>query len=241
MGEYAQTHLQLYRQMHDAGYSDGDVVLVDRAYRVAMRIFAGHYRPNNKPFLVHLVGVASILVRARQTAGVVAAGLLHSSYLEFGKKKKRSARPRGSQIAEVVSPQVQELIAAYAKRNWSVQDFSELEKNAKSLSAEHRQLFAIKIADIHEEFLDRGTLFQPGKKILRDQDSDKLWLQKVATGISALGYEPWAQEFARDVDENSGTIPDALRGTASSSYFQPPGLLPQRHLKNRLIRWLARI
>ena len=55
MGSYAQTHLQLYRQLQDGLYGEEDLVLVDRAYRVAMRLFAGHYRPNNKPFLMHLL------------------------------------------------------------------------------------------------------------------------------------------------------------------------------------------
>jgi (p)ppGpp synthase/HD superfamily hydrolase len=80
MASRAQTHLQFCRQMQDAEYSTQDLVLVDRAYRLAMQLFAGHYRPNNKPFIAHLVGTASILAAVHQPAFVVAAGLLHSAY-----------------------------------------------------------------------------------------------------------------------------------------------------------------
>jgi HD domain len=237
MGYCAQTHLQLYRQLRDASYSDDDIVLVDRAYQIAMRIFAGHYRPNNKPFLMHLVGVASILVNARQPAAVVAAGLLHSAYLGRGRKGSQLHR---KQIAQSLGPQIEELIHAYSNRNWSALDFGNLQARLDSLTVDERQLYAIKLADIHEEFLDDGILFQPQKKLLRDEDSSASWLQGVREAISALGYESWAQEFQLAVDSKPENIPAAIRGKARSSYIQAPGLLDSR-LKNKLVRWLARV
>jgi (p)ppGpp synthase/HD superfamily hydrolase len=240
MDYYAQTHLQLYRQLQDASYSEEDVVLVDRAYRIAMRLFAGHYRPNNKPFLIHLVGVASILVNARQSAAVIAAGLLHSAYLGRGRKGSRINRIHRKQIAESLGQKVEEIIYAYSNRNWSVHDFRDLGDDLPSLTIDDRQLYLIKLADIHEEFLDAGYLYQPGKKLLWDEDTNKSWLQDVGKGISTLGYESWAQEFQRAVDSNKGNIPDAIRGKASSSYILAPGLFDS-HFKNSLIRWLARV
>lgn len=240
MGYYAQTHLQLYRQLQDASYGEEDLVLVDRAYRIAMRLFAGHYRPNNKPFLMHLVGVASILLNARQPAGVIAAGLLHSAYLGRGRKGSHINRIHRKQIAESVGQKVEEMIYDYSNRHWSVHDFRELGDDLQSLTIDDRQLYLIKLADIHEEFLDGGYLYQPGKKLLWDEDTNKSWLQDVGKRISTLGYESWAQEFQLAVDSNKGNIPDAIRGKASSSYIQAPGLFDS-HLKNRLIRWLARV
>jgi HD domain len=239
MGYYAQTHLQLYRQLQDASYSEEDVVSVDRAYRIGMRLFAGHYRPNDKPFLMHLVGVASILVNARQPAAVIAAGLLHSAYLGRGKKGSQ-VRIRRKQIAESLGQKVEQLIYDYSNRHWSVRDFRDLENDLQSLTIEDRHLYLIKLADIHEEFLDEGYLYQSGKKLLRDEDTNKSWLQDVGVGISLLGYESWAQEFQLAVDSNKGNVPDAIRGKASNSYIQAPGLFDSR-FKNRLIRWLARV
>jgi (p)ppGpp synthase/HD superfamily hydrolase len=196
MDYYAQTHLQLYRQLQDASYSEEDVVLVDRAYRIAMRLFAGHYRPNNKPFLMHLVGVASILVNARQPAAVIAAGLLHSAYLGRGRKGSRINRIHRKQIAASLGQKVEEMIYAYSNRNWSVHDFRGLGDNPPSLTVDDRQLYLIKLADIHEEFLDAGYLYQPGKKLLRDEDRNKSWLQDVGKQISTLGYESWAPRIS---------------------------------------------
>jgi len=240
MGNYAQTHLQLYRQLQDASYGEEDLLLVDRAYQIAMRRFAGHYRPNNKPFLMHLVGVASILLKARQPAVVIAAGLLHSAYLGRGGKRSQINPIHRKQIAESLGQKVEEVIYAYSNRNWSVHDFRDLEDDRQSLTSDDRQLYLIKLADIHEEFLDDGYLYQPGKKLLWDEDTNKSWLQDVGKRISTLGYESWAQEFRLAVDSNKGNIPDAIRGKASGSYIQAPGLFDS-HLKNRLIRWLARV
>jgi (p)ppGpp synthase/HD superfamily hydrolase len=235
MGYYAQTHLQLYRQLQDASYSQEDVVLVDRAYRLAMHIFAGYYRPNNKPFLVHLLGVASILVNARQPAAVIAAGLLHSAYLGRGRKATSIRRKR---IAASLGTPVEQLIYAYSTHKWSVQDFR-ADDNLPSLAVEYRQLYLIKLADVHEEFLDGGHLYQPAKKLLSDQDNNS-WLQHVARCLSALGHEEWASEFHEAVASNQGNIPEAARGTASASYVLAPGFSDSR-VKNKLTQWLASI
>jgi (p)ppGpp synthase/HD superfamily hydrolase len=240
MGFYAQTHLQLYRQLQDASYREEDLVLVDRAYLIAMRRFAGYYRPNNKPFLMHLVGVASILVNARQPAEVIAAGLLHSAYLGLGRKGSKVDRTHRKPIADSLGQRVEQLVYAYSNRHWSVEDFHDLEGRLQSLTIDDRQLYLIKFADIHEEFLDAGHLYQPVKKLLSDEDTNKAWFQDVGKGISTLGYESWAKEFQLAIDSNDGNIPDAIRGTASSSYVLAPGLFDS-HFKNRLVRWLARV
>jgi len=238
---YSQTHLQLYRQLQEDSYGQEDLVFVDRAYQMAMRLFAGHYRPNNKPFLVHLVGVASILANAGQPATMIAAGLLHSAYpLGLGKQGTQVDRKYRKQITDSLGAQVEQLIYAYANRRWSVSDFRDREEDVQALTIEGRQLQLIKLADLHEEFLDAGHLYQPGKKLLWDQETNDSYLQDIATRIERLGYVSWAREFQRAADSNQKNPPDAIRGNACSSYFVAPGLLPDRHLKNKLIRWLAR-
>jgi (p)ppGpp synthase/HD superfamily hydrolase len=241
LGVYAQTHLQLYRQLREGSYSEEELVFVDRAYQIAMRLFAGHYRPNHKPFLMHLVGVASILASTRQPVGLIAAGLLHSAYpLGLRRKGSQVQRTHRKQIAESLGPEVEELIYAYGNRTWSVGDFRNAEDAVHSSTIEGRQLQLLKLADLHEEFLDGGHSYEPGKKLLWDEETNACWLQDVARRIERLGYDSWAQEFRLAVEANKGNVPEAIRGKASSSYFVAPGLLPDDHLKNRLMRWLAR-
>ena len=241
MDRFAQTHLQLYRQLSDASYSEEDILLIDRAYQIAMVIFAGNYRPNNKPFLMHLVGVASILVMARQPASVITAGLLHSAYpLGLGRSGNRIKPVYRNEFAEKLGRDVEELIYEYANHHWSMEYISSLADNLESLTIENTQLYLIKLADIHEEFLDAGHAYQPRKILLPDEGRDDAWLQQIAHQLTILGHEKWAREFQNAVEENNILNPPApLCGTAPSSYILAPGWSKSR-LKNKLIKWLSR-
>ena len=86
MHDYAQTNLQLYRQLAERGYPTSEIASVARAYELGLRLFPGTYRGSGKPFLAHLVGTASILSTLQARMPVIAAGLLHSVYThgEFG-------------------------------------------------------------------------------------------------------------------------------------------------------------
>src|SRR5215468_6814144 len=83
---YAQTNLQLYRQLAAEGYAPADVERAARAHEVGLRLFPCTYRGSGKPFLAHLVGTASILASLRVRIPVVVTGLLHAVYThgEFG-------------------------------------------------------------------------------------------------------------------------------------------------------------
>jgi len=84
--QYAQTNLQLYSQLMQAGHSANELGTVRKAYDLAVQLFAGAFRANGKPFIAHLVGTASILAKAETGIDVTTAGLLHSvfSHGEFG-------------------------------------------------------------------------------------------------------------------------------------------------------------
>jgi (p)ppGpp synthase/HD superfamily hydrolase len=240
MASRAQTHLQFYRQMQDAEYSTQDLVLVDRAYRLAMQLFAGHYRPNNKPFIAHLVGTASILAAVHQPAFVVAAGLLHSAYWLGLGRKGAGVKPRyRKDLAALLGAQAERLVYNYSNRRWSVEDFRLSADDVRSLAAEERQLYLIKLADVHEEFLDAGHLYQPRKKLLWDQDASASWLPDASQLIQALGFDAWAREFQRAIENRSRAIPAEIRGEASGSRILAPGWA-NSHWKNRVVRWLSR-
>jgi (p)ppGpp synthase/HD superfamily hydrolase len=240
MDHFAQTHLQLYRQLQDTSYSDEDLLLVDRTYQIAMRIFSGYYRPNKKPFLMHLIGVASVLTNVRQPAYVVAAGLLHSAYLFGSGRRGKQVKPHyRKQITEALGSNVERLIYAYSNSRWSVHDFSDRVDNLQDLTTEERQLYLIKLADIHEEFLDAGHLYQPRKKLLWDEETNESWVQDAVRLLERSGYEPWARELQLAVDPNMRNIPVAILGKTCSSYILAPGL-SSSHFKDRLVRWLSR-
>jgi hypothetical protein len=81
--DYSQTNVQLYEQLVAAGFQLEELQTVKKAYGLAQKLFSAKFRGSGRPFLAHLVGTASILVRYGASLDVIVAGLLHSAY-DFG-------------------------------------------------------------------------------------------------------------------------------------------------------------
>lgn len=78
--ELCQTRSALLDLAVRCGYRDDELALVANAWSLAQNMMDGGYRPCGRPFIDHLCGTASVLVRYGFCAEVVAAGLLHASY-----------------------------------------------------------------------------------------------------------------------------------------------------------------
>lgn len=238
MAYFAQSHLQLYQQLQESSYSEEDLILVDKSYQLAMRLFAGHYRPNNKPFLMHLVGVASILAFTRQPSFLIATGLLHSAYTLGLRRKGSNIKLRfRNDLINSLGETVEQLLYAYSNRRWSTFDFTN-SSDFQSYSVKNQQLYIIKLADIHEEFLDAGHLFQPRKKLLYDENKNNDWLHDVAKFIKGIGFDTWAIELQNAIDEYNMPLPSAIMSDARSSFILAPGWF-NNHFKNKLVKWLS--
>src|SRR5262245_40073116 len=122
MHSYAQTNLQLYGQLLFEGRREAELRLVHETYELALRLFAAQYRGNGKPFVSHLVGVASILAAHRQPIDTVAAGLLHSVYTfgEFGDGTRQATPRKRNEVRNAVGPAVEELVHQYAVIDWKL-------------------------------------------------------------------------------------------------------------------------
>src|SRR5207244_4190438 len=117
---YSQTNIQLYGQLFQADWPDADLRGVQAAYELAMSLFAGHFRPNHKPFLAHLVGTASILATHGADSTSVAAGLLHSAYShgEFGDGSRGMTSAKRRTVRRAVGDPCESLIARYTSFRW---------------------------------------------------------------------------------------------------------------------------
>jgi hypothetical protein len=78
--EHRQTRSGLMDLAVRCGYDAGELALLSSCYRLAHVLVDGGYRPCGRPFIDHLVGTASVLVRFGFRVDVVAAGLLHAAY-----------------------------------------------------------------------------------------------------------------------------------------------------------------
>ena len=59
ISQIPQTHLQLFRQMRDSGYSADELAMVAGAYQAMTKLFANRFRPCGRPFVSHLVGIGA--------------------------------------------------------------------------------------------------------------------------------------------------------------------------------------
>jgi GT2 family glycosyltransferase len=78
--ELAQSRYALREQAIARGYAQGQVLALETACDLATLLFDGLYRPDGRPFLSHVIGNASALVRYEVQTAIVQAGLLHAVF-----------------------------------------------------------------------------------------------------------------------------------------------------------------
>jgi hypothetical protein len=78
--ELRQTRSDILDMAAEQGYSAQELVTLSNGYRLAQSLSDGGYRPCGRPFINHLVGVASVLIRYGFKLDMVLTGLLHTVY-----------------------------------------------------------------------------------------------------------------------------------------------------------------
>jgi GT2 family glycosyltransferase len=78
--ELSQTRSDFLDLAAQRGYSTNELAILASGYRLAQALTDGGYRPCGRPFINHLVGVASVLLRYGFKIDMVLAGLLHIFY-----------------------------------------------------------------------------------------------------------------------------------------------------------------
>ncbi|CAH1906403.1 TPR_REGION domain-containing protein [Candidatus Nitrotoga sp. HW29] len=91
--ELQQTRSGLLDMAIDHGYQAAEISLLSTAYFTAQALMTGRYRSCGRPFINHLAGTASVLLRYDFRIEVVMAGLLHAAYTHC------PAHPEGKQAA----------------------------------------------------------------------------------------------------------------------------------------------
>jgi hypothetical protein len=169
MSCYAQTNIQLFNQLHRAGYTADELQVVRTAYELAMRLFAGQFRASGKTFIAHLVGTASVLGSLRVGASLIAAGLLHAAYQrgDFGDRvagitdakrdRLRADFPFGGDGR--VGAEVEAYIARYQSFPWGSKYICSYHRDLNTMSGLDREVLLMRLANELEEYLDLGVLY----------------------------------------------------------------------------------
>jgi|GEM_PF-511957 len=91
--EVQQTRSGLLDMAIEHGYQAAELALLSNAYFIAQALMTGRYRSCGRPFINHLAGTASVLLRYDFRIEIVMAGLLHAAYTHC------PAHPEGKQAA----------------------------------------------------------------------------------------------------------------------------------------------
>ncbi len=242
MNNYAQTNLQLYGQMLSSERPEQESKLARDAYELAMCLFASQYRGNGKPFVSHLVGVASILTAQRRPIDAITAGLLHSVYTfgEFGDGTRGIKKRKRNEVRNVVGAAAEELIVQYTLIDWNLPTLRDFQSRAAMLTAAQKDVLAIKAADVLEDHLDRGLDYIPTKHLASKTDNIALLEALIALSREAGHAEIAAELQSVSTQSPKWQIPTTLTTTRSSSFLAAPRSHCKRMLprvNRRLSRW----
>ena len=189
----AQTNIQLYNQLRSDDWSEADLTSVRQAYDLSQKLFSNAYRPTQKPFVCHLIGVASVLAHWKEPPAMVIAGLLHSSYLygKFGDKGLGVTCAKREYLRDIMGDTIENLIHDYSSS-----------KDEDPLTSENRDFLVLSLADLYDELLDLGPVYAP-VKVIKELSGGSADVIKAASRVigpeAAIAFE----EAIRNVERTS--------------------------------------
>lgn len=113
--QWAQTNVQLWRNLGRRGWSDSDLAPLRRAYVLAAAEAGGVYRSSGRPLLSHVVGLADVLGALEQQPLLLEVGLLHTAFGQrrYGLVDRRRIRYWRRLLEHEATPGVVDLIDRY--------------------------------------------------------------------------------------------------------------------------------
>ncbi|HBB31507.1 MAG TPA: hypothetical protein DDZ80_26330 [Cyanobacteria bacterium UBA8803] len=218
--DYAQTNIQLFNQLHLAGYSEADLSYICDAYEFGLQIFTGRLRGSGKPFLTHLVGTASILVTLHAPIRVVTAGLMHAAYLygEYGTEERGMTDAKREIVQRAIGTETEELIAGYTNLKWNKCTIPAIRDRVDAMGDWERQILLIRLANELEDHLDLGVLYCGNADYRREYIRSSLYMS--VEMAQKLGFPSLAASLEGAFrDCLAAEIPSGVRGRGRNSSF----------------------
>jgi GTP diphosphokinase / guanosine-3',5'-bis(diphosphate) 3'-diphosphatase len=121
-----------------------DLVVIERAYEYAIQYHAGQSRASGEPYVVHPLGVATILADMKLDPNAIAAGLLHDLVEDTAVTIVDIRKEFGEQVAHLV-----EGVTKISKINFSTREERQAENLRKMMLAmvDDIRVVLIKLAD----------------------------------------------------------------------------------------------
>jgi hypothetical protein len=220
----AQTNLQLYNQLRERGMPLGDMVLVHRAYELLISLYTGCFQGDDKPFVAHGIGTASILAEIGQPAEVLAFGMLHNVYGNgiFGDRDGPGPTPKRRRLVrEAMGERIESLIADFPERRANESRLDDIRAAVPELDADHRMTLLVDLAEHMEKYVDLGALYY-GDPDWMARQTDKAGARLIALA-GDLG-EPELAAMMSDAFERAAAeadrVPPELRPSDSRRYMK---------------------
>jgi (p)ppGpp synthase/HD superfamily hydrolase len=156
--DVTHTPTGLFKRLVDAGYRDEDLALAHRAYGLAQRLVSSLYNGDGRPFLAHLVGLASLLHRYGRPPEVVAAGLLHSIYAHGDFGVLCSFRRARARVRAEVGDQVEALVHRFHLLPWNWKAPRMHLEDLVDIDAVGREVLIMRLANEVDHLLDGAAL-----------------------------------------------------------------------------------
>jgi hypothetical protein len=155
----AQTNLELCIQMEEMGYSVNEIETVHQAYLFNIDKVYSMYRGSGKPFINHLVGVASIMVSDKQPVVIIQAALMHALYqnrVEFG--QNNNLENKRLLLKTKFGSEVDDLIWRYTQ--FEMLSIDQIDTNEID---QYKDVLILRIADEVEDLTSYGMMFHGQK------------------------------------------------------------------------------
>lgn len=212
----AQTNIGLYRQLVEAQWSSDDLARCVAAYDFAMPLFAMRFRASGKPFLAHLVGVASLLAAEKASPDIVIAGLLHAVYAQgrFGFSDLGVRALKQGKVTRVFGDRVACLVDAYDRQPWDFDTIAALGK-ADEIDARLYPVLLMRIANEVEDNIDCAERFSAKRSRANDPEIHAT----IARLARKLGHPALAIMLKESVEaSNALDIPRSLTTNHQKSF-----------------------
>jgi len=243
---YAQTNIQLFKQLHGDGYSATELALICDAYRLAIRLYSGYFLSSGRTEIAHVVGTASILGVLKAPAPVVAAGLIHNVYDngDFGRYRYGVTAAKRKMIVHAVGKEVESYVQRFHVLKTKQPSLSTLIGDIEKVDSIERGALLIDLSEHLEHHLNDGGLRSYTKYMGRNgymmaDVAQRLEFPHLADAIrDAIKYPTADNCIVRELAEQSRgnrspwIVPASCRKTLSAAMIL--GL--RRVGKNRIVR-----
>ncbi|MEN8132384.1 MAG: hypothetical protein ABFS45_19840 [Pseudomonadota bacterium] len=210
---------QLLRQ----GRSENALKRVYDAYDLAVDLYSGYFQADGKPFVGHVIAVASTLAYLGLPDDLVVAAMVHNIYEsgDFGDGEKNVVTPvRQARVRAVVGERVDGLLIRFHELRLSRQ-LDRVLQEFDALSEDDRLVLLMDLADHYEKVLDGALAYYGDCSWLIDFNARNL--PKLVDLADRLGHPRLGRMFTdamqRQLDWME-KVPDFLRTKDRQKYLK---------------------